>query len=965
MLQFDDVLEYLREFGLYQKRAYFLLCLVYTLPASHAFAQVFLAAETDHWCYIPELEKYEEDCNVSNTVMFCQDMMKNHSIPSMESSSQCGSGLVYGNCERYENLSYSNDTMKCNHGWRYDRSQYKSTVFQEFDLVCNRYFLAALSSSMFQLGLLVGGVIFGALSDKIGRMPSMMLAVLCMLVAGTACAFSPNIIVYSICRLIIGCGVIGVWLIAFVLATEYVGPSKRVIAGMVVSSFTSIGCTILAVFAYFIRYWWILQLCISIPTAIFLSFWWLIPESPRWLLSVGKYNRANKIIKACAEVNKVTVPDSMYEEMSNDVDDPKPEVDNYIPVTLNSSNAHVLFTVAMVYYGLSLNTSNLGGNDYLNAFLAGAVEVPAYILAIFLPETRLGRRWSQSSTLILGGVACVLTLFTPSSILPASHAFAQVFLAAETDHWCYVPELDKYEHECSLNNTVMFCQDLVKNHSIPSEDSSYQCDNGLVYSNCERYENKTYTNDTIECNHGWKYDRSQYKSTVFQEFDLVCDRYYLGALSSSMYMVGLMVGALVFGALSDKIGRLPALMLAVMCMAFGGTACAFSPNIAVYSFFRLIVGCGGMGMFLVSFVLGTELVGPSKRVFTGIVIEFFFSFGYMLLAGLAYLIRYWWKLQLTLAVPASIFLTFWWILPESPRWLLSVGKNKRAGKIIRDCAKVNKVDVPDSVYKEISQDTVETTKPKDEEEKGNALDLFRMPNMRKKSLNIFYNWFTISMVYYGLSLNTSNLGGNDYLNAFLSGAVEIPAYILALFLPETRFGRRWSLSSTLILGGVACVLTLFTPACELQWIGIALAMTGKFAVSAAFAIVYVFSAEIYPTPVRTIGMGFSSMCARVGGILAPQMILIKTLWEPLPIIIFGATSILAGLLTLLLPETRNQKLPETLMEGERFGKKSKSPDDSNSQNGTNLPKYEHNEMKGIDNRGADVIEKGTKDTNRL
>nr|XP_006822665.1 PREDICTED: organic cation transporter protein-like [Saccoglossus kowalevskii] len=146
---------------------------------------------------------------------------------------------------------------------------------------------------------------------------------------------------------------------------------------------------------------------------------------------------------------------------------------------------------------------------------------------------------------------------------------------------------------------------------------------------------------------------------------------------------------------------------------------------------------------------------------------------------------------------------------------------------------------------------LDTLSPKNiNRDAGSFLDLIRLSNMRKKSLNLFYNWFTISLVYYGLSLNTSNYGGNDYLNAFLSGAVEIPAYTLAIFLPETRFGRRWSQSSTLILAGVACILTLFAPVCEMQWIGITLAMIGKFSVSAAFAIVYIFSAEIYPTPVR-------------------------------------------------------------------------------------------------------------------
>nr|XP_006824127.1 PREDICTED: organic cation transporter protein-like [Saccoglossus kowalevskii] len=496
-------------------------------------------------------------------------------------------------------------------------------------------------------------------------------------------------------------------------------------------------------------------------------------------------------------------------------------------------------------------------------------------------------------------------------ILPASHAFAHVFLAAETDYWCYVPELDKYKDECCLNNSMMFCQDLVKNLSIPLEENSNTCGRHFVYSHCERYVNKTNTNTTMKCNHGWEYDRSQYKSTIFQEFNLVCGRYYMGALSSSAYSCGMLIGSIGFGSLSDKIGRLPTLMISATFMAVSGTACAFSPNIHTYSFLRMFIGASQMGIFITTFVLATELVGPSTRVFVSTGIQFYFAFGYMLLTILAYFIKYWWILQLCISLPAAIFLLYWWIIPESPRWLISVGKYEKAVEIIGKFVKVDEVTIPEMA---------EHTRYLKHKDVGRFLDLFRLPNMRKKCLTLCYLWFTSFLLYYGLSLNTSSLGGNDYVNAFMSAAVEIPSTVLSLFLPETRLGRRWSLSSTLLLAGVALILTLFTPACKFQWIGTSLTIVGKFAASTACNIVYIFSAEIFPTPVRTIGIGISSMSARIACILVPQMILIKIVWEPLPIILFSASSISAGFLSLLLPETRHHKLPQTLEEGEIFGK---------------------------------------------
>ena len=76
---------------------------------------------------------------------------------------------------------------------------------------------------------------------------------------------------------------------------------------------------------------------------------------------------------------------------------------------------------------------------------------------------------------------------------------------------------------------------------------------------------------------------------------------------------------------------------------------------------------------------------------------------------------------------------------------------------------------------------------------------------------------------------------------------------------------------------------------------------------------------IYSAP-RTIGLGMSSGAARVGGILSPIILLLKDYVPSLPSILFGSSAVLAGLLALLLPETRGRKLPQTLEEGEEMGK---------------------------------------------
>ena len=60
------------------------------------------------------------------------------------------------------------------------------------------------------------------------------------------------------------------------------------------------------------------------------------------------------------------------------------------------------------------------------------------------------------------------------------------------------------------------------------------------------------------------------------------------------------------------------------------------------------------------FLIGMELVGPSKRVWAGIVVDYFFASGLVVLAGVGYLIRDWMYLELTVSVPIVLFLFYWW-----------------------------------------------------------------------------------------------------------------------------------------------------------------------------------------------------------------------------------------------------------------------------------------------------------------
>ncbi|XP_076336274.1 organic cation transporter protein-like isoform X2 [Tachypleus tridentatus] len=497
-------------------------------------------------------------------------------------------------------------------------------------------------------------------------------------------------------------------------------------------------------------------------------------------------------------------------------------------------------------------------------------------------------------------------------VMPNSfHILVMTFFAPDIDHWCSRPPA--YSN-LTVNQWKSLAIPPVKNES-----------NSTTYSHCLMYENITAfslggEHSNVTCT-SWEYDNSFYTSTVVDEWDLVCGSDWLLSMSTTIVMTGFLFSVFICGQLSDRFGRRPITLTCIALSLLSGLACAFSTTFTMFAILRFIIAFGMSGATTTVFVLLMESVGANYRDVLGICFEFGWALGYVILPGLAWFIRDWSNLQLAITVPGVLFFSLWWFLPESPRWLLAQSKAKQLQKELEKVLKLNNRQVSnleDVVKRLINKEN----KDKEQQTKKRAtfLNLLLTPNMRSKTLNIYFNWFVNSFVYYGLSLNTSNLGGNPFINFFIAGAVEFPSYGASVFAIK-YLGRRIPLTVTMVIGGLACFLTILIQD-DLLWLRITLAMTGKFCISSSFAIIYVFSAEIYPTVVRNVGVGSSSTCARIGSMVAPFVKeLEKATSQGVPLGIFGGLSIAAGLLVLLLPETKNKPLPDTLEEGEEFGKK--------------------------------------------
>lgn len=414
------------------------------------------------------------------------------------------------------------------------------------------------------------------------------------------------------------------------------------------------------------------------------------------------------------------------------------------------------------------------------------------------------------------------------------------------------------------------------------------------------------------------FDRSLFSNTIQMEWNLVCERSQLVNFAQTITMLGILVGNFIFGILSDKFGRRNPLIWAVLIQLISGTAIAFTPWFWVFLVLRFISAAATGGTMVTSFVLVMEIIGTKWRTTLGILYQIPFNLGHLSLALIGYFIRDWHYVQLAITLPSLLLISYYWIIPESPRWLLAVGKPEKAIKVMEKACRFNKIKA-NSIKDDVE---IYMKKRSTEQTKGKFMDLVSTKNMRIKSICIFYNWIVCGLCFFGGAQYMGQLGGNVFVNIALSSVIQIPGTIFSIWFMEF-FGRRYTLMGSDLLAGLSFLLISFIPE-DSHWPRVLLGSLGMFGLSLSFPTVYIYSGELYPTVIRNIGVGTSSMFARVGSMLAPFIAGLAS-YEPwLAPAIFGIVPLIGAALCYHLPETKNCKLPETLEDAEKFVRNGKA-----------------------------------------
>ncbi|KAI4813850.1 hypothetical protein KUCAC02_003072 [Chaenocephalus aceratus] len=271
----------------------------------------------------------------------------------------------------------------CVDGWSYSKDIYQSTVVSEFDLVCSDEWKQPFTATVYFIGVLFGSFFSGQLSDRFGRKPVLFATMAVQTLFSFIQVFSTSWTMFTILLFFNGLGQMSNFVAALVLGAEILTGNVRVLYSSLGSCLGfAIGYMILPLAAHFLRDWKSLMLFSSLPGLLYLPLWKFIPESPRWLLSQGKVEEAEAIVRKAAKWNKVKVPNIIFEDYSGDEKNTQPiEKANVLDLLRKSSMrtttlifCFVFFCSTTGYFGLSLNTAQLHANPYISCFISAAVE---------------------------------------------------------------------------------------------------------------------------------------------------------------------------------------------------------------------------------------------------------------------------------------------------------------------------------------------------------------------------------------------------------------------------------------------------------------------------------------------------------------------------------------------------------------------------------------------------------------
>uniref|UniRef100_A0A2M4AFE9 Putative synaptic vesicle transporter sv2 major facilitator superfamily n=2 Tax=Anopheles triannulatus TaxID=58253 RepID=A0A2M4AFE9_9DIPT len=396
---------------------------------------------------------------------------------------------------------------------------------------------------------------------------------------------------------------------------------------------------------------------------------------------------------------------------------------------------------------------------------------------------------------------------------------------------------------------------------------------------------------------------------------------YQQALVTTVVFLGMMLSSTFWGHLSDRYGRKPALTLCGVLLFLYGLLSSVAPSFGWLLLLRGLVGFA-IGCVPQSVTLYAEFLPTKQRAKCVVLLDCFWALGACFEVALALAVTpnlgWRWLLGLS-AAPLFIFaiITPW--LPESARYHVTSGQSDKALNTLEQIAKDNRRPML------LGRLVVEGPSGS----RGSFKALLGS-SLRRTTLLLWFIWMSCAFCYYGLVLMSTELFGGknktivdgageepgmidcqplattDYMDLLWTTLAEFPGIFATIYVIE-RFGRKKTMALQFLFYA-GCVLMITVT--EVRVFLTIILFMARGVIAGLFQAAYVYTPEVYPTALRSVGVGGCSALARLGAMATPyiaQVLFQSSIWSAVSV--YGIFAACASVACMLLPyETRGADL---------------------------------------------------------
>ncbi|BFF90597.1 steroid transmembrane transporter SLC22A24 [Drosophila madeirensis] len=487
------------------------------------------------------------------------------------------------------------------------------------------------------------------------------------------------------------------------------------------------------------------------------------------------------------------------------------------------------------------------------------------------------------------------------------HYFAQSVISFVPVHWCYHPAL---EHRSFEDIARIYSQ-----FASPSctRLASIDADGGNATASSEPCVRWIYNYD-----YGFR--------SMNAELNWVCDSAYKARVGQSLFFVGSMCGTLVFGLLGDSIGRIKAMILANLCGFVGDSATIFAQSLVTFSVSRLVSGLAAEANSYLMYILALEYVSPALRN-TGlnIIMSACYCLGMISASWQAVWVGEWRVFMAWSALPPLLVTLFYFLVQESAQWLVTRHDIDGAVLRLKRVANFNRREVSEEDFEQFrihckGQESASSCHSMQKQSK--LMDALKTPRLRNRMIHVLVVFTIITLCYNTMSRNVEGQGISPFI-MFTLFALTLPPSGLFQAQAQRSVGRKFTAVSSMVATGLmaaVCGILLSFWQQPSTPVLVTLALISRFGISVCTGATMQISAELVPTCVRSGILAVAHVAGAAFSFVSPFILHLDTYFRAASSIIICLLLFVSAWICLLVPETRNKKLPMSLAEGEQFGR---------------------------------------------